>query len=132
MTPPEYPGHALTVALTIMKAFPNLQAAREKTDLHWAAALGHEDVQGARDGVLSALQFLERVMRDRTQMEAHIQWSHLEWRSRVGPGSGHPEQTLEKGLHEAKTLEGPFHEAFRLWMQDCLQIEGGETRIRQI
>jgi hypothetical protein len=58
---PVYPGHPITLAIQIARAFPSLAAARERTPSGWPAALGSPDVDGAGGSVYAALQALDKL-----------------------------------------------------------------------
>lgn len=57
---PVYPGHAITIAVQIAKAFPNYEAAAQRGH-EYAAALESSDVSGAGGNVYAALFALKRL-----------------------------------------------------------------------
>jgi hypothetical protein len=71
---PVYPGHPITLAVQIARAFPSLDAAHGRTEHGWPAALSSGLVSGAGGSVYMALQALDKL-RSGESLDTVLSWS---------------------------------------------------------
>jgi hypothetical protein len=71
---PVYPGHPITLAVQIARAFPSLVAAHERTPYGWPAALSSDAVSGAGGNVYTALMALDKLAKGEG-IEAVLSWA---------------------------------------------------------
>lgn len=70
---PVYPGHPMTIAVRIARAFPSLDAAHAKGHTY-AAALESGDVGGAGGNVYTALMALDKLAKGEA-LDAVLTWA---------------------------------------------------------
>lgn len=70
---PYYPGHPITLAVQIARAFPNLDTASAR-GYAAPAALEHDAVSGAGGNVYTALQALDKL-RKGEPLETVLEWA---------------------------------------------------------
>lgn len=70
---PVYPGHPITLAVQIARAFPTLAAAHASTG-DCPAALASSDVSGAGGSVYAALQALDKLAAG-VSLDAVLAWA---------------------------------------------------------
>ncbi len=110
-----YPGHAVAVALQIMNAFPNLDAANKRDDDEFPAALNHPEVTGAATEVFSALQLLTWARDYGVSPEQFIQRANETWTaSRM---KGDHADALEPGQQQADDLRDAFIAKYSQWFE---------------
>lgn len=112
---PEYPGHALLVALYIMRAYPSAKLALAETTHGWPDCVGCIDVPGAGDGAYAGSRLIRKIQKEPAALDAHITWSREEWKGRVGPKTGNHEYSYEPGQLQADSLEELFRAAVAHW-----------------
>ena len=73
-----YPGHPITIAFCIMKAFPDYASAAEHPNNEAPAALASSRIPGAGGCVYNALQLL-RSLRDGVSLKAAFEDADATW-----------------------------------------------------
>jgi hypothetical protein len=71
---PIYPGHPITLAVQIARAFPTFAAARAPSSHGWPEALSSDKVDGAGGNVYTALQALGKLRKGES-IESVLAWA---------------------------------------------------------
>lgn len=71
---PYYPGHPITLAVQIARAFPTFAAARATSPHGWPEALSSDKVDGAGGNVYTALMVLDKL-RKGENLDAVLAWA---------------------------------------------------------
>jgi hypothetical protein len=114
-----YPGHPVMLALEIMDAFPDHEAAHERTEQGWPVALSHSGVSGSGGAVYQGLEILRLVHEGESTPEEAYDFAQEIWvRSRQSDFR----ENLERGVEEATALR----DAFLSRVQDWVRSSRGE------
>ena len=106
-----YPGHPVTIAIEITRAFPSYAAAIERTKDGWESALSHSDVRGAGGAVRTGLHVL-RLVNDGMTPEAAFDDAARLWQA---ARSGDFKANMQEGQKEADALRSIFIEEVGAW-----------------
>ncbi len=118
LEPIVYPGHALVVAMYIMRSFKNASSALASIpDLHFPECVGSSEVHGAGDGAYAGAKVIRQLQQDHSKagILQSILWSQEEWCRRVGPKTGNHEDHFEPGKEQAERLENLFRTMVYQW-----------------
>lgn len=110
-----YPGHPVTIAIEIARAFPTYEAAARRTKRGWEAALSHSDVRGAGDAVRTGLHLLRLVRDGMPADEAFGEGATLWATARATDFAAN----LKTGQDEADALRSVFVEEITEWAATC-------------
>mgnify|MGYP006352853343 FL=1 len=106
-----YPGHAVTIALLIIHAFPSLEAAEAKGD-NFPAALEASLIPGAGGNVYSALTLLRR-MRDGMTWHEAIENADGGWKS---CDDHYGSERWKRGQAQADRMKPYLHDRVGAWL----------------
>jgi hypothetical protein len=107
-----YPGHPVVIALEVMDAFADYDAAYERTPQGWPAALSHSEVSGSGGAVYQGLEILRLVREGESTPEQAYDFGQEIWaRSRENDFR----ENLESGIAEAEIIREAFLERVRDW-----------------
>ena len=118
--PTVYPGHPCLIAMQVMAAFPNYDAAAALTVHGWRAALSCSHVRGAGGAVNQGMEIL-RLMHDESMSEEDaFAFGCMLWdRSRQ---SDHPD-ALDEGRTAAEKQSDRFVSMARVWIASSLAAQ---------
>lgn len=118
--PTVYPGHPCLIAMQIMAAFPNYDAAAAPTAHGWREALSCSHVRGAGGSVNQGMEIL-RLMHDGSMSEEDaFAFGCMLWdRSRQ---SDHPD-ALDEGRTAAGKQRDQFVSMARIWIAFSLAAQ---------
>ena len=124
-----YPGHPNAIALIIMEKYPSYEAALDKPeDKQSAAALRDGDIPGAGGNVYSALDVLEKLVKDGP--EAAFEAGNKMWARMVGPGSGNHEKSFEEGQKQVDAIARRFLDKASSWDHSTQTLHVAEKLIQ--
>jgi hypothetical protein len=111
-----YPGHAVTIGLLIMRAFPTLEEASDRGphDRDFTAASRSNMIPGAGGSVATALDILRSVVRGERTVEQAIEQANEAWRQVDGQYTRNPKRWQE-GQTQADKLRARYIEALEVW-----------------
>lgn len=78
-----YPGHPVTIAVAIFRAYPSIEKAFEMTVHGCPAALGNGDVPGAGGNAYQGLGLVRKLLDDGDGFDAHVEAGFAAWRRQV-------------------------------------------------
>lgn len=99
---PTYPGHPCTLALLVLRKYPQIAAAFKPTEHVFPEALGDSDIPCAGSAVYQALDLIRYVRNGTLTPAAAIQWGVDRWKV---DASGVYADRYEEGVaEEAKVV----------------------------
>lgn len=111
-----YPGHPITLAVTVMQAYASLESALERSASDgFKAALTNSAVAGARGPLNAALGMLHTLQEGVLSVEEVFQWADNYWYEETNHGY---ERQYAEGLNQAHTLQPLFRQLLTRWIPD--------------
>lgn len=108
---PTYPGHPLTIAVQVMRAYPSLEAAtRREEPTAYPNALRDSAIRGAGGNVYAALDLLKHTLAG--HVELAVADADKYWRCTAEPFGA---ERCEDGAHQAALLRSEFDERVSQW-----------------
>lgn len=99
-----FPGHPLVIATFIVRTFPSILDADERTEFGWCQAQSDERIPGAGDQVAVAMQCL-RLGRGGASVDEIVAHARNAWLR--GEAGGHRDQ-VAAGVAQADAVEAAF------------------------
>jgi hypothetical protein len=109
---PVYPGHTNSISLCVLRKYPKINDAFERTSHGWPTALGDGDISGAGGCVHQGLDLIRRIMDHGDTPEEAVAWGVEQWRDRTLVGGDHRAR-YEEGVAEAERIAPMLLEELR-------------------
>lgn len=100
-----YPGHPVTIAVAIFRAYPNIEEAFTQDRHGTPAALGNSDVPGAGGNAYQGLGLVRKLLTGAETFDAVVEEGFAAWRRQVTtPVDDVYRERLGPGNEQARAL----------------------------
>ncbi len=113
-----YPGHAVPLALAIMRRYPSAAEAMVKGN-QFPRALEDGLIPGGGSSVYYALNMLRRAAADEITLEAALEAADAAWVEECRGQDGEGQERLQEGREGVAKVMPTFLETFEAWKRSA-------------